>query len=242
MARQLINLEKRRQFLIQALQAGVYAFSANVLFPQAVRADLLGKVPHKLPAGQSIYDMRGGVLINGQPAGMETRIGQNDHIETAPGAQLIFVVGKDAFLLRGGSQLELSGAEAMLVSGLRLLSGALLSVFGHREHHFTTPTATIGIRGTGLYVEAQPDLSYVCTCYGTTDIAAADDPQIHETIVSKHHDAPRYILASEVGGQRILAAPFKNHTDLELAIIEALVGRTPPFNLFDESYGGPRRY
>ena len=37
-------------------------------------------------------------------------------------------------------------------------------------------------------------------------------------------------------------APFINHTDVELALIEALVGRTPPFSLFDEDYGGARRY
>jgi hypothetical protein len=37
-------------------------------------------------------------------------------------------------------------------------------------------------------------------------------------------------------------APFKNHDDLELMLIETLVGRTPPFSLFDESYDNPRRY
>jgi hypothetical protein len=41
---------------------------------------------------------------------------------------------------------------------------------------------------------------------------------------------------------RIEPAPFINHTDVELALIEALVGRAPPFSLFDEDYGGARRY
>ena len=137
---------------------------------------------------------------------------------------------------------NVAGDESGLVSGLRLLTGALLSVFGKREHHFSTPTATIGIRGTGLYVESEPEFSYVCTCYGTTDIAAAGDDASKETIVSRHHDAPRYVYADGASGQRIRSAPFKNHTDLELALIEALVGRTTPFNLFDEGYGSPRRY
>jgi len=241
MTKQSDALEARRKFLIRALQAGVFALAGSVLMPRGARADGLGKVPRELPPGRSIYDIRGEVRVNGQKAAAETLIGPNDRIETGKDAQLIFVVGKDAFLMRANSRLELSGDDSVLVSGLRLLSGALLSVFGKKEHHFVTPTATIGIRGTGLYVEAEADFSYVCTCYGTTDIAAGDDAS-RETIVSRHHDAPRYIYGDGASGKRISSAPFKNHTDLELALIEALVGRVPPFNLFDEGYGSPRRY
>jgi hypothetical protein len=242
MTKQLFTLESRREFLIKALRAGAYALAGGVIVPSAARAGGLGKVPRELSPGQSIYDMRGDVLVNGQSASLQTVIRHSDRIETAKGSQLIFAVGKDAFLLRENSKLELSGDDSVLVSGMRLLSGALLSVFGKRQHHFSTATATIGIRGTGLYVEAEEDYSYVCTCYGTTDLAAVDDMASQETIVSYHHDAPRYILADGASGQRIRPAPFKNHTDLELALIEALVGRTPPFNLFDEGYGSPRRY
>jgi hypothetical protein len=236
------TLESRREFLVSALRAGAYALAGSVLVPSMARAGALGKVPRELPAGQSIYDIRGEVMVNGKPATMQTIIHHSDRIETAKDGQLIFAVGKDAFLLRGDSKLELSGDDSFLVSGLRLVSGALLSVFGKRQHHFTTSTASIGIRGTGLYVEAESDFSYVCTCYGTTDLAALNDAASQETIISKHHDAPRYILANGTSGARIRPAPFKNHTDVELALIEALVGRTPPFALFDEGYGNPRRY
>jgi hypothetical protein len=242
MTKQSEAFEARREFLIRALQAGAYALTGSLLMPGLARAGALGKVPRPMPEGRSIYDLRGEVLVNGKPATMQTVIGHSDRIETAKNAQLIFVVGKDAFVMREGSKLELSGDGSLLVSGLRLVSGALLSVFGKKQHHFSTPVATIGIRGTGLYVETQDDMSYVCTCYGTTDIAALNDPSSQETIVSQHHDAPRYILADGSSGQRIRSAPFKNHTDVELALIEALVGRTPPFNLFDEGYGSPRRY
>jgi hypothetical protein len=130
----------------------------------------------------------------------------------------------------------------VVVSAARLATGALLSVFGKgTPKRVTTPTSTIGIRGTGLYVEARPDQSYVCTCYGEVEIATADDPSVTERIVSRHHDAPRYVLKAGAA-RRIQPAPFINHTDLELALIESLVGRTPPFGLFDEDYGGARRY
>lgn len=223
--------ESRRHFLLRALAAGVFAVS-----PQ-VRAGLLGKVPRELPAGQSIYSIKGELQVNGQAATTDTLIRPNDHVATGPGAQAVFVVGKDAFLLRENSNLQLSGNN-LLVDGLRLVTGAVLSVFGKSRHQLETPTAAIGIRGTGLYVEAQPDLSYICTCYGTTVITAAGDPAKSETIESRHHDAPRHVAADG----RIMPAGFINHTDEELMLIETLVGRTPPFALIDDSYGGPRRY
>jgi hypothetical protein len=228
--------DPRRAFLLTALAAGLLAASGI----PAARAQLFGRRPQKLPAGQSVYEATGEVMVNGQAATRATRIGASDRIETGKGAQLIFVVGFDAFLMREQSRLELSGAGA-LVSALRLASGALLSVFGTGAKRVSTPTSTIGIRGTGLYVESEPEKSYVCTCYGEVRIAAADDAGVAERIVSKHHDAPRYVLKAGAA-KRIQPAPFINHTDVELALIEALVGRTPPFSLFDEDYGGARRY
>ena len=46
-------------------------------------------------------------------------------------------------------------------------------------------------------------------------------------MVTKKHDAPRYIYAS--GEQLIVKAPVINHTDDELFMLEALVGRMPSF-------------
>ena len=109
--------------------------------------------------------------------------------------QLIFVVGKDAFILRSNGQLTLSpndisepesNVKSALVNSLRLVTGKLLSVFGKSRHSISTPTATIGIRGTGVYVEADPEESYVCTCYGTTVISAINDQASVETISSQH--------------------------------------------------------
>jgi hypothetical protein len=128
---------------------------------------------------------------------------------------------------------------------LRLTTGALLSVFGKtpKPRVLQGVTATVGIRGTGLYLEAEPQRTYVCLCYGAADIAARDDASVKEQAVSRHHDTPRYVYAAGAGEtRRIQPAPFKNHDDLELMLIETLVGRTTPFSLFDEGYGSPRRY
>ncbi len=228
----------RRSLLVKLLAAG--AFVAGMA--RTAGAQVLGKTPAPLPKGKSIYSLDGRVLVNNQPATIDTIIKATDKIETAEGGRVIFVVGQDAFILRERSRLELgSTGDEFVVDTLRVLSGKLLSVFGKSKHTVRTVTATIGIRGTGLYVESETDQSYVCTCYGVTELQAMDDPAQHETIQSRHHDAPRYILASGASGARIRPAPFKNHTDEELELIEALVGRVPPFVLPGDSYATPRR-
>lgn len=214
--------DETRRILLRALTAGLLAGA----LPARAGAD--GKVPRPLPAGQSIYSLRGEVTLNGVAATGQSEIRANDKLTTGPGSQAIFVVGNDAFLLRENSELQLSG-QGLLLDGLRLLTGALLSVFGKLGHRIETPTATIAIRGTGLYLEAQPDLSYVCTCYGITEIAALSDADSRVIVESKHHDHPKYVTADG----RILPATMINHFDDELMLIETLVGRTTPFGLPD---------
>ena len=212
--------DPRRRLLLKALTAGFFSAGPARLFAQA-NVD-------QLPPGRSIHEVQGTVLVNGRPATDDTLIRAGDRLETGEGSRAIFAIGEDAFLLRERSRLE-TGGDGMMVSSLRLLTGKLLSVFGRRSHELTTPVATIGIRGTGLYVESEPDRAYVCTCYGVTFLSAADDPQSTETVESEHHDEPRYILATGDRGARIRSAPVINHTDEELTLIEALVGREPPF-------------
>ena len=232
MPKQQLDEESRRYFLLAALRVGAFALGSSLL-PKSALADAIGKVPRQLPPGQSIYDLEGDVKVNGVMATATTIVSANDRIETGNNGRLVFAVGQDAFLLRANSDLQLSGGN-LAVEGLRLLTGALLSVFGKTKHQLNTPTSTIGIRGTGLYVESDPELSYVCTCYGITDLGSVDDPSSSESIVSDRHDAPRYIVADADSGKHIRKAPFKNHTNLELAIIEALVGRVLPFPIFDQ--------
>jgi hypothetical protein len=174
--------------------------------------------------------VRGDARVNGKPAerGMEVKPG--DIITTGPGAELVVVVGRDAFLVRAQSRVELDGDTAgLLVRGLRVVTGALLSVFEPgKEKQIRTPTATIGIRGTGIYVEIDGARTYVCTCYGEAELVPVDDPAAAESVRTAHHDEPRYIYPKGMP-RMIEKAPVVNHTDAELIMLEGLVGRTVPY-------------
>jgi len=231
--------DPRRRILIQALAAGFFSGTGTAALAQA-----LGGSPNKLPPGKSIYRVAGDVKVNGAAATLDTKVGPNATIQTGAGSEVIYAVGQSAFILRANSQvvIEAPPADSLVVTGLRLLTGKLLSVFpSRRPVQLTTRMASIGIRGTGVYLEADPEQTYFCTCYGVADVAANNDPESKETVTASHHDRPLYILANEQKGKNIRVAPFINHTDQELMLIETLVGREPPFIFPKSDYTGPRR-
>lgn len=238
-----MSIEKedpRRDFLVDALTLGLFASANMVGLMQPVFA--LGGLPSRLAEGQSIYRLRGDVTVNGESASKDTRIDANAFIKTGSNSRIIFVVGMDAFILRSNSELQIEGS-GLLVRGIRVLTGKILSVFGKRQTGLSIAThnATIGIRGTGIYVESEPDLSYVCTCYGRTSISANADPNIVQEVETVYHDTPFYVLPAASGNKLIQPAPVINHTDTELAMIEALVGREVPFPYPAAGYGLSKR-
>jgi len=233
--------DPRRRLLVQALAAGF--FGGTAASTEAL-AQLLGTAPSKLPPGRSIYRLSGNVMVDGQPATLETKVGGRSTIETGKASEVVYAVGQSAFILRGESRviLETAQAESSVLTGLRLLTGKILSVFApKRPMQLKARTATIGIRGTGVYMEADPEQTYFCTCYGVADIASNADPESKETVAAQHHDRPLYIVQGAPAGKNIREAPFINHTDQELMLIETLVGRSPPFVFPKSDYTGPRR-
>jgi hypothetical protein len=182
------------------------------------------------PAAPGLYRVEGEVRLNGRPGAAGDFVRPGDVIETGVRSQAVFVVGRDAYLLRAGSRLETLGQEA-LINTLRIVTGKLLSVLGPGARRIETPTAVVGIRGTGIYVEVEPDRTYVCTCYGVADLEPRDRPDLRETVSTQHHEAPRYIRSARAmpAGDMMGKAPVINHTDAELIMLEGLVGRRPPF-------------
>ncbi|HEX7640737.1 MAG TPA: hypothetical protein VF472_00875 [Burkholderiaceae bacterium] len=230
--------DPRRRILIQALSAGA---AAMLLKPGEARADAVySETPSRLPPGQSIYRIKGEVTVDGKEATLDTPIRAGSTVRTGADSEVIFVAGGHSMLVRENGVLVINGREegigGFLVSAMRLLQGKLLAVSRKQNYSISTPTATIGIRGTGLYVEAEPDLTYLCTCYGKTTVFARHDVHSQDTVVATHHNRPLYIAAKGKEGKLIRKAGFRSHTDEELLLIETLVGRTTPYPV---PYDGP---
>lgn len=207
----------RRKFLISAV-----ALPFVGLLP--AHADVA-----KTKLQSKLHKIEGAVLVNKQQIGLDAHIQSGDEIVVPPDGQLIFTMGNDAYLLRGGSVLQVKTNDNLLVGSLRLLTGAMLGVFGKRSEttHIYTRNATIGIRGTAVYVDVNPSRVYTCTCYGHTDLIVGNH---RKEVISKHH-YPHVISTSKSGKNQIKANEMKGHNDDELRMLEALVGRKPSFDV-----------
>ena len=203
--------KSRRDFLLQSAACGAALF-----------------MPATSHAGK-LHELAGEVMINGRLASRANEVRALDVIKTGTSGRLVLVMGKDAFLIRANSEVEILGKpKAVLLTGLRILTGALLGVFGKGvPRQILTATATAGIRGTGIYVEASPERTYICTCYGAVDIE--DQHRTEKRLVVSGYHAPNIIYAEMTDGKMMHSAQLINHTDDELVMLEKLVGRVPPF-------------
>jgi hypothetical protein len=177
-----------------------------------------------LPPG--VHQIEGMASVNGRPAHVGTPILMGDRVSTARASQAIIVIGSDAMLLRAQTTIEVKGREGVL-SEMLITTGKVLSVFSKKPVAIRAASASIGIRGTGAYVEVDPGSVYFCLCYGE---ALVEGPGMAagKRVTTTHHEEP--LLLSETGGiLRAEPGPFRNHSDAELIMLEALVGREPPF-------------
>ena len=190
--------------------------------------------------------IEGEVLLNGRRVSSEQMedpdgvpVPSDASIRTGAQSSAVFVISRDAFLMRGNSRIKLNpnllDRKKNEISGFNLSSGAILSVFARKKRTLRTLSALIGIRGTGVYIETDSDKTYVCTCYGTSYMQVIDSPEINETVTTLYHDQPRFIYSAE---KRIHPAPMINHSDQELIVLERLVGRVPPFVKQERNEGG----
>ena len=213
----------KRRLVMQMLVCGVAA-----TIPLDTANAFWGKKTRKLGDDRSIFTLKGDVRVNDIKADKSTRIYAGDTVRTGEKSEIIFAVGGDSFILRDNSELEIGGS-GFFIDSLRMLTGSLLSVFAKRKAgqrlDMSASTATIGVRGSGVYLESEPDLAYLCTCYGQVALSASDDPDDSELITTTNHDSPRYIDRRPNRGSRIRPAPVIRHTNTELRLLENIVGR-----------------
>ncbi len=202
------SCQSRRQFLGSGLILG------------------LGLVLPSLSVAGSFKQFNGDILVNGRQATSRTRIHAGSLITTSANSSTAFVIGNNAFMMRPNSQVKFTpqGNSRVSISTLRLITGGLLSVFGPGPKKLITNTATIGIRGTGVYMESQEASTYFCLCYGKVDLSANVSVNKTQELETTHH------VGKNINQEGLIdQAGMTNHTDDELVMLEGLVGRKVPF-------------
>jgi hypothetical protein len=229
--------QERRAFLKKLLAFGIVGSAGAAMLTRHVLA--MGEGGQLL---EGVRKVQGTVAVNNAPAQVGSIVFPGDVITTGSASLGVFVIGKDAFLVRENSRIELAGEKTgqgpgatKIVKTIKVAAGKVLSVFGPGGKRIETVTAVAGTRGTGMYIEADPEVTYLCLCYGGIELDAKAFPGQRKVYDTKRHEHPYYILGA--GSKRaFLKAPMMNHTDEELTMLEALVGRKPPFG---SGGGGP---
>jgi len=200
---------RARRRLVQAALAGPLLPAGHAVWAQ--------------PAPGRVVQLRGDVLRNGQPLLPQGSVAAGDRVETGPGSSAVFTVGDSAYLVRENTRLELQGEAPGAVRVLRLLTGAVASVWRRgTDRQVLTPTMTAGIRGTGVYAEVFPEedwRSYFCNCYGTVELTAGSERVLSE---SRYHQS-FWAEASPRQGRSLRPAAAINHSDEEMEMLAALV-------------------
>ncbi len=197
--------------------------NSRVVFQGGPAAMLPAPYGARRPADPALSGMTAGKSASQALAGARRMVAQG-------GAEAEKVHDVRPVAVPSVSSVAAGAGGASTLEGLLLAKGGLLSVVQTGlQPVIRTPAAIFGIRGTGLYLEADEEHTYVCTCYGTVDIRSSQDPQLHERVNTRHHEAPRDVYRSRNGAPRIAPGKLRAHTDAELILLESLVGRRPPF-------------
>jgi hypothetical protein len=189
----------------------------------------------KVPVIPGVQQMHGDVRINDAPARLGQMMRPGDVVRTGAGGDCVIIIGQHAYMIREHSEIEffaddfVEDENGKISGAITMLSGGMLSVFGRTQTDIVTPFATVGIRGTACYIEAQPQRTYACVCYGHGELSGTEDGTLLEKVVTTHHDSPRFIYPKG-SAVRIEEAKVIDHTDAELRMLEALVNRKPPFD------------
>ena len=181
----------------------------------------------------SVHEISGDVLLNGFPMARNSAVLPGHTITTGATGRVWFTVGGDAFFLRPGSELRLraEGSSNLLIDAMRLVTGALGATFGRaRPRTVITPTVTIGIRGTGVYVETSREETYACNCFGSVEMNSIQTGAMMERVqvTAENHQARRIHRDPQMG-MRIQRAAFERHSNEEIIRLEQLAGRPSPF-------------
>lgn len=202
----------------------MFALSGAVLVGPGGILALLPRPAHAQGA-QGIRNVDKNVLIGDRAASPGMAVNPGDTVATAAASSTSFVVGSDAFLLRENTRLEFG--QGPHVSACKFPQGGVLCATA-AERTFVTRALTVTVTEGACCIEAEPERTYFCLCYGSAVLQLAAAPDRRDGILAIRHDRPVYISAA--GGDDVMTtAPFHHHTDEELRMLEGLVGRKPGF-------------
>lgn len=182
---------------------------------------ILLTLPISAFASTDIHQLHGNVFIDNRKASLDTRIRAGSKIVVAHDGELVFSNGQDAFLLRGGTAIELIGGSPRL-TGMRLLTGSVIASLDSRSKpfRFVSSVAIVTITSGNLHLAAEPHRLQAWLRQGQAEIGFGRQRQM----IGGSHDTSYEIVHN---GLELSLNPLATEEaiDDDLRRLESLVGR-----------------
>ena len=171
-----------------------------------------------------IQSLEGKVWVNGKLADTSTEIHFGDSVMTGGLSHVTILLDGNVYRIANSSKLTLPENRKEIT--LDMIYGAILAVFRHDAHKtIFTPTAVLGVRGTGLYLSERDEETHLCACYGDIEFADAANPQHQKHIHAEYH---QIVVLDHESGEFSINQKMVGHSDENLHELEKMADRTPP--------------
>jgi hypothetical protein len=176
-----------------------------------------------------VQSVKGKVNVNKKEVMVGASLSPGDAVSTGENSSAVLLFGGDAYALKQSTTFILPN-ENLQDKSSSLVSGAVLASFipGKPRRMQINQKSNLVVRGTGVYIGIEPEVTEFCLCYGEVDLSS-DKSNVRINTESKFHKDFVILSDGEIRPafwhERRLT-----HTSRQNIELEKLAGRPSPFD------------
>lgn len=176
-----------------------------------------------------VQSIKGNVQVNKKDVNAGTSLNPGDSVSTAEASSAVLLFGGDSYLLKQSTTFVLPN-ENLQDKSSNLISGAILASFlpGKPKRIQINQKSNLVVRGTGVYIGIEPEMTEFCLCYGEVDLFS-DKSNVKINTKSKFHKD--FVILND--GEIRPALWYERsltHTSRQNIELEKLTSRPSPFD------------
>lgn len=150
-------------------------------------SSLWNAISHASNSRHLVQSMSGKVQVNGKKISAGAALNAGETVSTGENSSAVLLFGGDSYLLKQLTTFVLPN-ESLQDNSSSLMKGAILASFlpGKPKRIQINQKSNLVVRGTGVYIGIEPEITEFCLCYGEVDLYS-DKSHIRINTESKFH-------------------------------------------------------
>jgi hypothetical protein len=176
-----------------------------------------------------VQSIKGKVQVNKKDVSAGANLMPGDTVSTAENSSAVLLFGGDSYLLKQSTTFVLPN-ENLQDNSSSLVGGAVLASFlpGKPKRMQINQKSNLVVRGTGVYIGIEPEVTEFCLCYGEVDLYS-EKSNVRINTDSKFHKD--FVILND--GEIRPAFWYERrltHTSRQNIELEKIAGRSSPFD------------